>query len=50
MIRALGPENVVAIVQGRLVGNAIAEAGLVVQPKKPKLEQVEQPAVAARDS
>jgi hypothetical protein len=37
-VREHGPENVAAIVQGRLSGNSIAEAGLSVQPKGPKPE------------
>jgi hypothetical protein len=36
MVREHGPEAVAAIVQGRLSGNQIAEAGLSVQPKGPK--------------
>ena len=36
MVREHGPEAVAAIVQGRLSGNQIAEAGLSVQPKAPK--------------
>ena len=35
-VREHGAENVVAIVQGKLVGNAIEEAGLSAQPKAPK--------------
>jgi hypothetical protein len=35
-IREFGVENVAAIVQGKLAGNAIEEAGLVVQQKTPK--------------
>jgi hypothetical protein len=36
MVREYGTEAVAAIVQGRLSGNQIAEAGLSVQPKGPK--------------
>jgi hypothetical protein len=36
MVREHGPEAVAAIVQGRLSGSQIAEAGLSVQPKGPK--------------
>ena len=36
MVREHGPEAVAAIVQGRLSGNQIADAGLSVQPKGPK--------------
>ena len=46
MIRELGPENVAAIVQGRLAGNAIAEAGLVVQAKKAAEPEADAPAAA----
>jgi hypothetical protein len=35
-IREQGAEAVAAILQGRLSGNAIAEAGLSVQPKGPR--------------
>jgi hypothetical protein len=35
-VREHGAENVAAIIQGKLVGDAIAEAGLVVQPRVPK--------------
>jgi hypothetical protein len=41
MVREYGPEAVAAIVQGRLSGSQIAEAGLSVQPKGPKPEQAE---------
>jgi hypothetical protein len=41
MVREHGPEAVGAIVQGRLSGSQIAEAGLSVQPKGPKPEQAE---------
>jgi hypothetical protein len=41
MVREHGPEAVAAIVQGRLSGSQIAEAGLSVQPKGPKPEQAE---------
>jgi hypothetical protein len=41
MVREHGPEAVAAIVQGRLSGGQIAEAGLSVQPKGPKLEKAE---------
>jgi hypothetical protein len=33
-IREHGAEGVTAIVQGKLVGSTIAEAGLAVQPKR----------------
>jgi len=46
MIRELGPENVAAIVQGRLAGNAIAEAGLVVQPRTKPAQAEPTPAAA----
>jgi hypothetical protein len=46
VIRALGPENVAAIVQGRLAGNAIAEAGLAVEAKKTAEPKADAPAVA----
>ena len=36
VVREHGSEVVAAIVQGRLVGSQIAEAGLAVQPKVPK--------------
>jgi hypothetical protein len=36
MVHEHGPEAVAAIVQGRLSGHQIAEAGLSVQPKGPK--------------
>ena len=36
MIREQGPDNVAAIVQGRLAGDVITEAGLSVQPKGPR--------------
>jgi hypothetical protein len=35
-VREHGSENVATIIQGKLVGDAIAEAGLVVQPKVAK--------------
>jgi hypothetical protein len=38
-------ENVVAIVQRKLAGNAIAEAGLVEQAKKVAEPKTEAPAV-----
>ena len=41
MVREHGPEAVAAIVQGRLSGSQIAEAGLSVQPKGQKAEQAE---------
>jgi hypothetical protein len=44
MIRELGPENVTAIVEGRLVGNAIIEAGLMVQPRPAQAELTPAPA------
>jgi hypothetical protein len=47
MIRELGPEKVVAIVQGRLAGNAIAEAGLTVQPRTKPAQAEFTPAPAA---
>jgi hypothetical protein len=43
-VREHGPEAVAAIVQGRLSGTQIAEAGLSVQPRGPKLEKAETPA------
>jgi hypothetical protein len=36
IVREHGPEAVAAIVQGRLSGDQIADAGLSVQPKRPK--------------
>ena len=36
VVREHGSEAVAAIVQGRLVGSQITEAGLAVQPKVPK--------------
>jgi hypothetical protein len=45
-VREHGPEAVAAIVQGRLSGNQIAEAGLSVQPKGPKPEKAETEAAA----
>jgi hypothetical protein len=44
MVREHGPEAVAAIVQGRLSGSQIAEAGLSVQPKGPKPEKADAPA------
>jgi hypothetical protein len=43
MVREHGAEGVTAIVQGRLVGRQITEAGLAVQPKvaKPAPEKAE---------
>jgi hypothetical protein len=41
MVREHGTEAVAAIVQGRLSGNQIAEAGLSVQPRGPKPAQAE---------
>jgi hypothetical protein len=41
MVREHGPDAVAAIVQGRLVGSEITEAGLAVQPKAPKVEKAE---------
>ena len=41
MVREHGPEAVAAIVQGRLSGSQIAEAGLSVQQKGPKPAQAE---------
>lgn len=38
MVREHGAENMAAIVQGRLSGSQIAEAGLSVQPKAVKPE------------
>ena len=46
MVREHGPEAVAAIVQGRLSGSQIAEAGLSVQPRGPKPEQAEAEAAA----
>jgi hypothetical protein len=46
MVREHGPEAMAAIVQGRLSGNQIAEAGLSVQPKGPKPEKAEAEAAA----
>ena len=46
MVREHGPEAVAAIVQGRLSGSLIAEAGLSVQPKGPKPEKAEAEAAA----
>jgi hypothetical protein len=42
-VREHGPDSVAAIVQGRLVGSEITEAGLAVQPKvaKPAPEKAE---------
>jgi hypothetical protein len=45
-VRQHGPEAVAAIVQGRLSGHQIAEAGLSVQPKGPKPEKAEAEASA----
>lgn len=39
-VREHGPEGAAAIVQGRLVGTEITEAGLAVQPKVAKPEPV----------
>ena len=36
-----GAENVTAVLQGRLVGDQITEAGVMVQPKVPKPEKAE---------
>jgi hypothetical protein len=44
---ASGPENVAAIVQGRLVGNAIVEAGLTVQLRAKPAQAEFTPAPAA---
>jgi hypothetical protein len=41
MVREHGPEGVTAIVQGRLVGSEITDAGLAVQPKVAKPEKAE---------
>jgi hypothetical protein len=41
MVREHGAENVAAIVQGRLVGSEITEAGVMVQPKVQKAEKAE---------
>ena len=41
MVREHGPDAVAAIVQGRLVGSEITEAGVMVQPKAPKVEKAE---------
>ena len=46
MVREHGADNVAAIVQGRLSGGQIAEAGLSVQPKGPKPEKAEAEAAA----
>ena len=40
-VREHGADGVAAIVQGRLIGSAITEAGLAVQPKAPKVEKAE---------
>lgn len=40
-VREHGAENVSAIVQGRLIGNQITEAGVMVQPKVSKPEKAE---------
>jgi hypothetical protein len=40
-VREHGPDSVAAIVQGRLVGTEITEAGLAVQPKVAKPEKAE---------
>ena len=38
-----GPEKCVLLIQGRLEGNAIAKAGIVVQVKTPRPEANERP-------
>jgi hypothetical protein len=40
-VREHGPDSVAAVVQGRLVGSEITEAGLAVQPKAAKPEKAE---------
>ena len=40
-VRKHGPEGVAAIIQGRLAGTEITEAGLAVQPKAAKPEKAE---------
>jgi hypothetical protein len=46
MAREHGPDGVSAIVQGRLIGSAITEAGVMVQPKVAKPEKAEAAAAA----
>jgi len=42
-----GADNVACIVQGKLKVNTVAEAGLVVQPKKPTTESPQKAAASA---
>lgn len=46
LIREQGPDGVAVIMTGKLVGNTIAEAGLVAQPRPPKPQAVAEAAAA----
>jgi hypothetical protein len=46
-IRELGAEHVVVMLQGNLVADTIAVAGLAVQPKTPKAVKAPEPAQAS---